>query len=142
MKALKVFRVVWMVFVFSLLSGCFPIPVLPFGDTERSRQNVTDKVPDFIVIGKTARADVLLMLGDPDRKKDSDRHFLYFRETEGGGVAFVVGGAGRGAIAGTPVTFRILTVSFDTAGLVSDAQARKITIRDFFGALTGDDFLW
>lgn len=143
MKAIRVFRAGSIAVVFFLLSGCLPIPVLPFGDTEQSRQNITDGVPDFIVVGKTTRADVLLLLGDPDRKKDNDRNFLYFRETEEGGVAFVVGGAGRGAIVGTPVTFRVLIVGFDAAGVVDDVNARKVTIRDIFGALADNyESLW
>ncbi len=124
------------------LSGCLPIPVLPFGDAENSRQNITDKVPDFIVVGKTTRADVLLLLGDPDRKKDKDERFLYFRQSEEGGIAFLVGGAGRGGVVGTPVSFRVLTLVFDGSGVVVRAKARKLVVRDFLGALADDNLLW
>lgn len=141
MKLRPGFRIGWVALLLSLLSGCLPIPVLPFGDTEGSRQNITDTVPDFLVIGKTTRADVLLMLGDPDEKTHNDGRFLYFRETEEGGIAFLVGGAGRGAVAGTPVTFRVLTVAFDRAGVVADVKARKLTRRDF-GLFSGEASLW
>lgn len=114
-----------------LISACVPIPVLPFGDRAGFRQNIDGTVPAFIVLGQTTRADVLLALGEPDRREADDAHFLYVRETEEGGVAFLVGGAMRGGITGTPVTVRLLRLTFDGAGVVNDAQAKTSTVRDF-----------
>ena len=113
------------------LAGCLPIPVLPFGDRDGSRQNITDQVPDFIAVGKTTRADVLLTLGEPDQKTDNDEPFQYVRASEDGGVGFMFGGAGRGGLTGVPVTIRVLSVSFDGNGVVSGAQARRFVTRDF-----------
>ena len=42
--------------------------------------------------GQTTRADVILALGDPDRKTNNDSRFHYVRATEEGGIAFMVGG--------------------------------------------------
>ena len=113
------------------LGGCLPVPVLPFGDRDGSRQNITDQVPDFIAVGKTTRADVLLTLGEPDQKTDNDERFQYVRASEDGGVGFMFGGAGRGGLTGVPVTIRVLSVSFDGNGVVSGAQARRFVTRDF-----------
>lgn len=117
--------------VLLLGSACVPIPVLPFGDRAGFRQNIDGTVPDFIVPGQTTRADVLLLLGEPDRREADDTHFLYIRETEEGGVAFMVGGAMRGGIVGTPVTIRLLQLNFDRGGVVTDVQAKTGTVRDF-----------
>lgn len=142
MNALQGLRIGSLALLLSLLSGCLPVPVLPFGDTERSRQNITDTVPDFIVIGKSTRADILLVLGEPDQKMDLDARFLYFRETEEGGMAFLYGGGGRGGITGTPIAYSVLTVGFDGRGIVTDVKARKIIRRDFGPNISGEPSLW
>ena len=124
-------RLVGVLSVLFCLTGCLPVPVLPFGDRDGSRQNITDQVPGFIAVGKTTRAEVLLTLGEPDQKTDNDDRFQYVRASEEGGVGFMFGGAGRGGITGVPVTIRVLSVSFDGKGVVSGAQARRFVTRDF-----------
>lgn len=124
-------RICWAASVLFLISACVPIPVLPFGDRPGFRQNIDGTVPAFIVPGQTTRADVLLALGEPDRREADDTSFLYVRETEEGGVAFMVGGGMRGGIIGTPVTVRLLRLTFNRAGVVTDAQAKIGTVRDF-----------
>ena len=120
------------------LSGCVPIPTLPFGDKEWSRQNIGDSVPGFIVIGQTTRADVMLALGDPDRRAENDTRFFYVRTPEEGGIAFLVGGGMRGGVIGTPLTFRLLTIRFDASGVVSEAKSEKIVKRDFGTHISGE----
>ena len=121
-----------------LSSGCVPFPVLPFGDQEWSRQNISDSVPEGIVLGQTTRADVILAIGDPDRRSKDDARFHYVRATEEGGVAFLFGGGLRGGVTGTPVTFRTLTITFDARGVVSGATTGKIVKRDFGPHISGD----
>jgi outer membrane protein assembly factor BamE (lipoprotein component of BamABCDE complex) len=122
-----------LVAVLLVTSGCVPIPTLPFGDKEWSRQNIGDSVPGFVVSGQTTRADVILALGDPDRRTKDDMRFFYVRATEEGGVAFLVGGGMRGGVVGTPVTYRLLTVDFDARGIVIGTKSEKVVKRDFFG---------
>lgn len=122
-----------LVAVFLVASGCVPIPTLPFGDKDWSRQNIGDGVPDFVVTGQTTRTDVILALGDPDRRTKDDTRFFYVRATEEGGIAFMVGGGLRGDIIGTPVTYRLLTVDFDARGVVTAAKSEKLVKRNFFG---------
>jgi len=119
-----------------MLAGCVPIPIPATGDREDSRQNIADGVPDFIVAGQTTRADVLLALGDPDQRAEDDRCFLYLRTSDEGGIAFVYGGGGRGGITGQPVTFRMLTVTFDERGVVDAVRAETRVQRDFGPHLT------
>ncbi len=126
-------RIAALALLFIVSSGCVPIPTLPFGDKEWSRQNIGDNVPGFIVTGQTTRADVILALGDPDRRTKNDTRFLYARATEEGGIAFIVGGGLSGAVTGTPVTYRLLTVNFDARGVVTGAQSEKVIKRSFFG---------
>ncbi len=68
------------------LSGCLVLPIVP-GDESDSRQNLGDKLPDFIVTGETTRADVLLALGEPDGESDHGEWFAYTRRTRTGGAA-------------------------------------------------------
>jgi hypothetical protein len=116
------------------LSGC-PVP-LPSGDSPGSRHNLTDAVPDFIAIGQTTRADVLLALGEPDAVSEHDTLFSYGRTTRNGGVAFVVGSAGGfGAISIERMTYRRLAIAFDDAGRVADARIEHVSCTE--GGLAG-----
>lgn len=126
-------RVTVLAAVLLVSSGCVPIPTLPFGDKNWSRQNIGDSVPGFIVTGQTTRADVILALGDPDRRTNNDNRFHYVRATEEGGIAFIVGGAASAAVTGTPITYFLLTVNFDARGIVTAAKSEKIVKRQFFG---------
>ena len=119
-----------------LLTGCVPIPVPPLGDRAGSRGNLTDQVPEFIVIGKTSRVEVLLVLGEPDQTTDNDRQFIYRRLSEEGGIAFMYGGGGRGGVTGVPVTLRVLSLNFSENGVVSNARVGKRVERDFGQYLT------
>ena len=122
------------------LTGCFPVPI-PQGDVPGSRQNVGDKVPEFIVAGKTTRTDVLLRLGEPDIASDArpswsfdDKRFVYGRFTSEGGVALVFP-AGTGAAVGyAPVLYRRLVVTFDETSVVTSARLERFKCPDSFPA--------
>lgn len=107
-----------------LLTAC-PIP-LPRGDTSDSRQNVGDVVPDFIVAGKTTRGDVLLALGEPDGMSDNGERFTYTRRTREGGVLLLIAaGGGAGGVSTETMTYRRLIITFDGAGIVTDARSEQ-----------------
>lgn len=119
-----------------VLSGCVPIPVLPTGDRAGSLKDLSDQVPEFIVVGKTTRAEVLLVLGEPDQTTDNDSQFIYRRLSEEGGIALMYGGGGRGGITGIPVTLRVLSMNFNENGVVSNVRVGKRVERDFGPYLT------
>lgn len=136
MKGSKRIRSAVLASVLLVLTGCVPIPVPPMGDWAGSRRNLSDQVPEFIVIGKTTRAEVLLVLGEPDQTTDNDRQFIYRRLSQEGGIAFMYGGGGRGGVTGVPVTLRVLSLNFNENGAVSDARVGKRVERDFGPLLT------
>ncbi|MDP2240977.1 MAG: hypothetical protein Q8K18_12555 [Burkholderiales bacterium] len=120
--------------ILTTLAAC-PVP-LPRGDTWESRQNIGDKVPDFIVPGKTARTDVLLALGEPDVTSENGMQFTYTRITSEGGVLFVMAAGGGAAGAGSEtMTYRHLVILFDEAGVVTSARNERVSCSEtLFGA--------
>jgi len=133
-------REIFVVTTLTTLTGCFPVPI-PQGEVPGSRQNVGDKVPEFIVAGKTTRTDVLLRLGEPDIGSDArpswlfdDKRFVYGRITSEGGVGLVFP-IGTGAAVGyAPVLYRRLVVTFDEAGVVNSAGLDRFRCPDSFPA--------
>jgi outer membrane protein assembly factor BamE (lipoprotein component of BamABCDE complex) len=104
-----------------LLVGC-PLPIIP-GDSGDSRQNIGDVVPDFIIRGRTTKADVLLALGEPDVVSEHGEWIVYLRKTSKGGVLFLVGGAGHvGGSSVEGMTYRRLTIHFDDLDVVTNAS--------------------
>ncbi len=80
-----------------VLSGC-PVPIPPLGYLGESRTNLPDRVPGFIVEGKTTRGDVLLGLGEVNSEyRHSGRILLMSRC-----VLAIVDGDGRSAGAELP----------------------------------------
>lgn len=120
----------------AILCGCLPIPALPTGDRPGTRQNISDSVPEFIIAGTTTRTEVLFKLGEPDHRGGDNSCFAYVRESEEGGVAFLYGGGMRGGVTGIPVTFRILSVDFNSKGVVDSVHFRTVVQRDFGPHLT------
>jgi outer membrane protein assembly factor BamE (lipoprotein component of BamABCDE complex) len=103
-----------------LLAGC-PVPLPPMYDSG-SRQNVGERMPDFIVQGETTRDDVLLRLGEPDGRGPGDRWIAYGSSYRTGGVLFIIAVGGGGAAAGVEsVRYRRLVVRFDDQGSVTGA---------------------
>ena len=119
-------RCTGIVIVAVLLVGCVPLP-LASGDLDTSRRNVGDRLPDFIVAGRTTRADVLLALGEPDMVSEHGAWISYNRATRDSGAAYVFP-YGSGAVYFTEsVTYRRLIVYFDEQGAVIDAHADRTT---------------
>lgn len=113
----------------SELTGC----VLPVAEPPRTlegqRGNLEDRVPAFIVEGRTTREEVLLTLGEPDRIADEERWLAYDTARLVGGITLyglVAGGysTSAGGVIGTyhTVAWRELTLRFDAQGVVSKAE--------------------
>jgi hypothetical protein len=104
-----------------LLAGC-PVPLPPMYDA-RSRQNVGDHIPEFIVYAQTTRDEILLRLGEPDGRGSGDRWFAYGSRYGNGGVVFVMAaGGGAGALGVESVRYRRLVIRFDDSGVVTGAS--------------------
>lgn len=104
-----------------VLSGC-PVPIPPLGYLGESRTNLPDRVPGFIVEGKTTRGDVLLGLGAPDSHSPDGSWFAYRSARHSGGIVLVMaagGGAGGAGVFGYEE--RLLVVRFDAGSVVVDA---------------------
>lgn len=113
----------------SALAGC-PVP-MPGGDMDESRQNVGDAVPEFVVIGKTSRADVLLMLGEPDGASEGATHLTYTRRTSEGGLLLLLpAGYTMGGVLTRAMTYRRLVIDFDAAGIVVAARLVRTSCRE------------
>jgi len=111
------------------LAGC-PVPI-PGGDTHESRQNVGDAVPEFIVIGKTTRADVLLMLGEPDGISEGATRLTYARRTSEGGLLLVLpAGYTMAGVMTEKMTYRRLIIDLDAAGLVASTRLVRSSCRE------------
>jgi outer membrane protein assembly factor BamE (lipoprotein component of BamABCDE complex) len=121
MKIIAAARLSVIVLMSMTLAGC-PVPMTP-GDFSGSRLNVGDRVPDFIVVGRTTREEVLLALGEPDGISEHSEWFVYLRTASTGGMAFVVaagGGVGGAFIGG--ISARRLVIHFDDDGVVKSAK--------------------
>lgn len=119
------------------LAGCVPIPLVS-GYEDASRQNVPAAVPDFIVQGTSSRTDVLLALGEPDRSADDESWFLYGSIYSKGGLMLVgvIGGPYAAAFVGVgeeTMRYRLLTVRFDAAGIVSGVELTQRSCREWLG---------
>ncbi len=103
------------------LAGC----VIPLSARDAdSRQNIGDTVPDFIVVGKTTRADVLLTLGEPDDASDNGLWFAYTRSSREGGFLFLV--SGQGGPSSEKMVSRRVIVTFDEAGVVTSTKYERV----------------
>ncbi|HTN50032.1 MAG TPA: hypothetical protein VMK32_11425 [Burkholderiaceae bacterium] len=112
------------------------MPVPPLGYSTHSRDNLPDRVPEFIVKGTTTREEVLLGLGAPDAQSPDGRWFAYRSERHTGGVVFVVGGGYSAGVAGGISGYeeRMLIVRFDTRSIVTEATMEdRVCPRGFFG---------
>ena len=63
------------------LSGCVILPLPSYGGVGV----ITKETIELFEPGKTTRADVLLRLGDPDKRLEDDRFFVYQWTREHGG---------------------------------------------------------
>ena len=107
------------------LTACLPILHPPGLDSD-SRGNTSTTDPARLVMGKTTRTSVLLMLGEPDIRAADDSWFTY-RSTRSwgiGGIVIAGGGGSVGALGGElgRQTTQRLLVTFDPLGVVSAAD--------------------
>jgi hypothetical protein len=111
------------------LSGCIPVPIPPLGYPGESRTNLPDRVPDFIVKGKTTREQVLFALGAPDAYAADGGWMAYRSSRHAGGVAFVVGGGYSAGVVGPVSGYenRLLVVRFDANSVVIDVALEQRT---------------
>lgn len=108
------------------LTGCIVVPLSEKPSLDR-RQNITDEVPAFIVAGVTTKADVLLMLGEPDGASANELQFTYTKGIRTGGVAIVMcapGGCGGGSSA--TMAYDRLTIQFDDKNVVTSSWHERI----------------
>jgi hypothetical protein len=100
------------------VAACAMGPMLA-RDVPQSRRNVGDSVPDFIVAGKTTRADVLIALGEPDGAAEGGEQFVYTSVRGRGGFFFF---SVRGGFDFEKRTYRRLVILFDDAGTVKNSR--------------------
>ena len=116
------------------LTACVPIPLLSHTVTG-SRENLGDSMPGAIVEGKSTREDVLLALGEPDRRGIDDRWFTYESASSLGGVQVVLvppGYAEPAALATREeVRYRVVVVRFDPQGVVTAAHFAEHVCRQW-----------
>ena len=79
-------HVILMVTVMLLIGSCLYVPTPEHGDSQ-----IPDDVMNFLVPGKTTRADVLLRFADPVQRLEEDRYFIYHWETA---IGYIIYGAG------------------------------------------------
>jgi outer membrane protein assembly factor BamE (lipoprotein component of BamABCDE complex) len=91
------------------LAGCLIIPTDFYKDY--SRKNIAEEPPSAIIPGKTTREDVLLSLGEPDKKSQDEPEFWY-TSTKVKAIWGTYGGGGE------YIKNYIHIISFDKNGLV------------------------
>jgi len=108
---LIILSVVLIVCVYS----CIVIPTPSF-DSGDARANIKKETPLQFNVGKTTRADVILMLGEPDAVS-SDELMLVYRSEKIRGI-FFIGGAGYTGTGGVITKDLYLVAEFDSHGLL------------------------
>ena len=118
----------------AILAGCIiPIPPMSVAGV---RDNIGDRVPDFILPGVTTREDVLMQLGEAD-SFSGDQSELYYRTriVRGGILAFMPAASGGAGYGYGRWLERMLTVEFDKNGLVTNVRVQTEACSEhFYGA--------
>jgi outer membrane protein assembly factor BamE (lipoprotein component of BamABCDE complex) len=99
------------------LSGCviLPVPTPPIGHGLVSEDALKSIKP-----GTTTRADVLLALGEPTEREDSDRFLAYDWKESHVSIVVAVAAGPYGAVGGAPIwSYRCLALEFDPEGTVA-----------------------
>jgi hypothetical protein len=111
-------------FLFANCTGCVGIwvPTQRFvPERYHSRRLITGETLEFIEVGTTSRADVLLNLGEPDALSEEERYYLYrWMSVSGWGFIFFGGGYsanGDGGYTGEQTDY--LLIEFDEDSTVS-----------------------
>lgn len=103
------------------LAACVPIPI-PSGPLHGLRQNFGDAIPSAIVQGRSTREDVLLALGEPDRRDLDDRWFAYESARSLGGVVMMGLPYPVPFVTHETMRYRVIIVRFNPQGVVTDAR--------------------
>lgn len=105
-----------------MLTSCV-LPILTSDVVSKMRDNVGERVPDFIIPGVTTREDVLMHLGEADSSRFDESELSYSSGVHRGGVLVFLPAAGGGIGYGYERELhRTLIVEFDKAGLVKSTR--------------------
>ena len=116
------------------LGGCIPLPMLPRGTELRTNLGRIDSMT--IADGVTTRAELMLVLGEPDGWLPDGSRMAWTSGRSKGGVAVLFGaGYSGGVVTYERMTYRRLMVVFDPAGrvagsFVEERNCTEITARD------------
>jgi hypothetical protein len=103
----------------AVLAGCV-LPVIP--RNAAWRQTLSPSSCQFVVPGKTTRADVLLALGEPDYSVGVDATFVYWQSGITGGFVVFLAAGGGGAGAGISNSQELrCEIEFDQSGVVASS---------------------
>ncbi len=121
-----------------MLTSCV-IPIPPTNAVVTGmRDNIGDRVPDFIISNVTTREEVLMHLGQADNSQAGEWQLSYRSGVHRGGILIFV--AAQGGIAGYIYgreLHRILIVEFDEAGVVKSTRLQtELCSEHTFGANT------
>ncbi len=100
------------------VTGCLVIPTPEF-NTGRARANINRQPPKQLEPGRATRAEVMMVLGEPDAVTPDESKLAYRSEKVCG--LWCVGGYGS-ATGGTITKDRYLVVEFDAQGVLHKAQ--------------------
>jgi hypothetical protein len=101
-----------------MAAGCIILPT-PEMDSGETRANISQQTPAQFVPGETTRAEVILVLGEPDAITPDERKLVYRREQI---IAIWFAGGGYTADAGSIESDRYLVAEFDTAGVLTKVE--------------------
>jgi hypothetical protein len=97
------------------------VPHTPFGTEHRGEVGEGDFLA--LAMGSTTREDVLLLLGEPDLRRDDDRIFAFVWDEAW--LFFAAAGMGGGGVAGEATRHLALMVSFDESGRLARKEVLK-----------------
>lgn len=130
------FRILSLAILTSSLLTCCAFPVPPHYD-QYSRQNVEEKIPEFIKPGVTTREDVMMILGEPDGVALDESWLVYGSAyCQGGMGLFMAAGSAGGVIAATAVQYRRLILQFDPRGVVTHPTFEAVTCAEYWGGMS------
>jgi hypothetical protein len=107
---IKQMQVILIVNVMLLIGSCLYVPTHEHGDSM-----IPDEAMNFLVPGKTTRADVLLRFGDPIQRLEEDRYFIYHWETV---IGYMIYGGGYHGDVTADENLHYLCLEFSPDGLL------------------------
>jgi hypothetical protein len=117
-----------------VLSACIPIPIpRPSGPIAESRTPMGGQSLSKVVPKETTRTEVLLLLGEPDRRGPNDRWILYTSVAGIGGVGWADVPIVKEVGLDRTYTVRRVTIEFDDLGVVSAVESEVKTCSMWHG---------